>query len=147
MINVVEASIDDLEKIVQIDGEVIGNTSRRNYIENSIKFGKCIVAKENEDFVGFLIYNVNFFECAFISLIIVSPSSRRKGYASLLMDYLVSSSPTTKVFSSTNRSNINMQSVFEKNGFVKSGVVDNLDEGDAEIIYFKSKLSCLPKGD
>lgn len=142
MKTVVEASNDDLEKLVQIDSEVIGNTSRRNYIEKSIEFGKCIVAKENDVIVGFLIYDVNFFECAFISLIIVSPSSRRKGYASLLMDYMVSSSPTTKVFSSTNRSNINMQKVFEINGFIQSGVVENLDEGDPEIIYFKSKLSC-----
>ncbi|MBU7592892.1 GNAT family N-acetyltransferase [Metabacillus halosaccharovorans] len=138
----VEASNDDLEKLVQIDSEVIGNTSRRNYIEKSIEFGKCIVAKENDVIVGFLIYDVNFFECAFISLIIVSPSSRRKGYASLLIDYMVSSSPTTKVFSSTNRSNINMQKVFEINGFIQSGVVENLDDGDPEIIYFKSKLNC-----
>lgn len=143
MKTVVEASNDDLEKLVQIDSEVIGNTSRRNYIERSIEFGKCIVAKENDVIVGFLIYEVNFFECAFISLIIVSPSSRRRGYASLLMDYMVSSSPTTKVFSSTNRSNINMQKVFEINGFIQSGVVENLDEGDPEIIYFKSKIELL----
>ncbi|MDQ0229221.1 GNAT family N-acetyltransferase [Metabacillus malikii] len=143
MKTVVEASNDDLEKLVQIDSKVIGNTSRRNYIERSIEFGKCIVAKENDVIVGFLIYEVNFFECAFISLIIVSPSSRRRGYASLLMDYMVSSSPTTKVFSSTNRSNINMQKVFEINGFIQSGVVENLDEGDPEIIYFKSKIELL----
>lgn len=142
MKTVVEASNDDLEKLVQIDSEVIGNTSRRNYIEKSIEFGKCIVVKENDVIVGFLIYDVNFFECAFISLIIVSPSSRRKGYASLLMDYMVGSSPTIKVFSSTNRSNINMQKVFEINGFIESGMVENIDEGDPEIIYFKSKLSC-----
>ncbi|GGD08187.1 GNAT family N-acetyltransferase [Pontibacillus salipaludis] len=141
MKTVVEASIGDLEKIVQIDSEVIGNTSRRNYIERSIESGKCIVAKPNDEIVGFLIYDINFFECTFISLIIVSPSSRRKGYASLLMDYLVRSSPTTKVFSSTNRSNFKMQRVFEINGFIQSGLVENLDEGDPEIIYFKSKSS------
>jgi ribosomal protein S18 acetylase RimI-like enzyme len=138
---VVEANIDNLEKIVKIDSELIGNTSRRNYIKKSIGFGKCIVAKEKDDIVGFLIYDTNFFECAFISLIIVSPCCRRKGYASLLLDYMVSSSPTTKVFSSTNRSNINMQRAFEINGFIQSGMVENLDDGDPEIIYFKSKLS------
>ncbi|MGD6879629.1 GNAT family N-acetyltransferase [Bacillus infantis] len=142
MKTIVRASIENLEKLVQIDREVIGNSSRRDYIEKSIKLGKCIVAKESEVIAGFLIYDINFFECTFISLIIVNPSSRRKGFASLLLDYMVSSSPTAKVFSSTNHSNINMQRVFEKNGFIQSGVVENLDDGDPEIIYFKSKLSC-----
>ncbi|APH03678.1 GNAT family N-acetyltransferase [Bacillus weihaiensis] len=139
MKNVVKADIEDLNKVVNIDSEVIGNTSRRNYIEKSIELGNCIIAKEDNDIVGFLIYDTNFFECTFISLIIVSPSNRRKGYASLLMEYMMSSSPTTKVFSSTNRSNISMQRVFDMNGFFQSGIVENLDEGDPEIIYFKSK--------
>ena len=30
-----------------------------------------------------------------------------------------------------------MQALCEKLGFVKSGWIDNLDEGDPEIIYFK----------
>ncbi len=32
-----------------------------------------------------------------------------------------------------------MQHVFLANGFVQSGVIENLDEGDPEIIYFRSK--------
>ncbi|MFD3449354.1 GNAT family N-acetyltransferase [Microbacteriaceae bacterium 4G12] len=139
MKNIVEARIEDLEKIVEIDSEVIGNKSRRAYIQNAIEFGRCIVAIEGDSIVGFLIYDTNFFDCAFISLIIVSPSKRRKGYASYLMDYMVNISPTTKIFSSTNRSNYDMQRVFEANGFVQSGIVENLDEGDPEIVYFKSK--------
>lgn len=97
-----------------------------------------IIAKEEDDIAGFLIYDTNFFECSFISLIIVSPSKRRKGYASLLLDYMLSISTTAKVFSSTNRSNVSMHKVFELNGFVESGIVKNLDDGDPEIIYFKS---------
>ena len=138
MIKVAIANIADLDKIIHIDSEVIGNTSRRNLIKNAIEVGHCIVVQEGNDIAGFLIYDNNFFECSFISLIIVSPTKRRKGYASLLMDYMVSNSPTTKVFSSTNRSNDSMQKVFEANGFIKSGMVENLDEGDPEIIYFKS---------
>lgn len=44
---------------------------------------------------------------------------------------------TSKVFSSTNQSNKRMQQLFHNLGFVKSGVIDNLDEGDPEIIYMK----------
>ncbi len=140
MKTIVKADFKDLDKIVNIDSEVIGNTIRCNYIEKSIKLGHCIIAKEDDDIVGFLIYDTNFFECTFISLIIVSPSNRRKGYASCLIDYMMNLSPTTKVFSSTNRSNISMQRVFDTNGFIQSGTVENLDEGDPEIIYFKSNF-------
>ncbi|TDL32874.1 GNAT family N-acetyltransferase [Jeotgalibacillus sp. S-D1] len=133
------AKLDDLDKIVGIDSEITGNTSRLNYFKTSIELGNCIIAKNDKDIVGFLIYETNFFDCAFISLVIISPSNRRKGFASLLLDYMMSKSPTTKVFSSTNRSNISMQRVFDSNGFIQSGRVENLDEGDPEIIYFKSK--------
>jgi ribosomal protein S18 acetylase RimI-like enzyme len=133
------AQLTDVEGIVQLDCEVIGNTSRRSFIENAIKQGRCIIVKENDSVVGFLIYDINFFECTFISLIIVSPAKRRRGYGSQLLDFMVRTSPTQKVFSSTNRSNHSMQKVFEANGFVESGIVENLDEGDPEIIYFRTK--------
>lgn len=137
--NIVAAQMPDLQAIVQIDSEVIGNTSRRNMIENAIKQEHCILVKENNEAAGFAIYDTNFFECTFISLVIVSPRKRRKGYASQLLNELVRTSPTEKVFSSANRSNLSMQKVFEANGFVESGIVENLDEGDPEIIYFKLK--------
>ncbi|KPB06266.1 GNAT family N-acetyltransferase [Bacillus sp. CHD6a] len=139
MKTIVKATLEDLDKMVNIDYEVIGHTNRRDYIENAIELGHCIIAKNGGDIEGFLIYDTNFFECSFISLIIVSPSKRRKGNASLLLDYLMNISPTTKVFSSTNRSNISMQKVFHAKGFTESGIVENLDAGDPEIIYFKSK--------
>ncbi|MCM3124327.1 MULTISPECIES: GNAT family N-acetyltransferase [unclassified Mesobacillus] len=137
--NIVAAQMPDLQAIVQIDSEMIGNTSRRNMIENAIKQEHCILVKENNEAAGFAIYDTNFFECTFISLVIVSPGKRRKGYASQLLNELVRTSPTEKVFSSANRSNLSMQKVFEANGFVESGIVENLDEGDPEIIYFKAK--------
>lgn len=138
MYNVVKANITDLNKIVQVDSEVIGNTDRRNFIRNAIERKRCIVVQEENIIVGFLIYDTNFFDCSFISLVIVSPSKRRKGYASLLMEYMLNNSPTVKVFSSTNCSNVGMQKVFETNGFIQSGIIENLDEGDPEIIYFNS---------
>jgi ribosomal protein S18 acetylase RimI-like enzyme len=135
-----EAQITDLNAVVQIDGEVIGNTDRKDFIEDAIRRGRCILVKENNEIVAFSISDTNFFGCTFISLIIVSPSKRRKGYASQMMNHLVRNSSTDKIFSSANRSNQSMRKVFESNGFVESGLVENLDEGDPEIIYFKSRL-------
>jgi predicted acetyltransferase len=137
--NVLKAKFGDIENIVAVDKEIISNDSRRAYISKAVEEDRCIVVKNNNEIFGFLIFNTNFFDCSFISLIMVSPSERRKGYATSLIDYFVQLSPAKKVFSSTNQSNKDMQKVFIENGFVQSGVIENLDEGDPEIIYFKSK--------
>jgi ribosomal protein S18 acetylase RimI-like enzyme len=133
------AQLIDLDAIVKIDEEVIGNNSRCEYIRRAIEEKRCIVANDKNLIVGFLIFDTHFFDCSFISLIIVRPTERRKGYATSLIEYFINISPTKKIFSSTNKSNQKMQKVFKANGFIQSGFIENLDEGDPEIIYFKSK--------
>ncbi|PGO33147.1 GNAT family N-acetyltransferase [Bacillus cereus] len=120
--------------------DVIGDDSRRDYIKYTIGEGRCIIVKEDNSISGFLTYDTNFFGCTFLSLIIVSPAKRRQGYASSLISYMLTHSPTQKIFSSTNKSNESMQTVFNANGFVRSGIVENLDEGDPEIIFYTKKL-------
>jgi len=138
MESLVKSKLNDLDELVNIDREVMGSDSRRKYIKKAIEEERCIAIKNEFSFVGFLIFDINFFDCSFISLIIVKPNERRKGYATSLLEYFISISPTKKIFSSTNQSNKRMQEVFEANGFIQSGFVENLDEGDPEIIYFKS---------
>jgi hypothetical protein len=45
--------------------------------------------------------------------------------------------PAEKLFTSTNQSNTVMQTLCEKLGYVRSGWIENLDDDDPEIIYFK----------
>lgn len=139
MIEIIYPQLNHLADIVNIDKEIIGNDSRRGYIKLAIEEHSCIAVKQESLILGFLIFNTHFFECSFISLIIVKPDKRRQGYASSLIEYFINSSPTKKIFSSTNRSNKTMQEVFKANGFIESGIIENLDEGDPEIIYFKMK--------
>ncbi|MGR3775595.1 GNAT family N-acetyltransferase [Bacillus paramycoides] len=140
MENVTKASINDLDSIVHIDIEIIGDDSRRNYIKHAINEGQCIIVKEGNSISGFLTCDTNFFGYTFLSLIIISPTKRRKGHASSLISYMLSHSPTQKIFSSTNKSNENMQKVFQANGFIRSGMIENLDEGDPEFIFYTKKL-------
>ncbi|PFU45470.1 GNAT family N-acetyltransferase [Bacillus cereus] len=132
--------MDDLDSIVHLDIDVLGDDSRRDYIKHTIDEGRCIIVKEDNSISGFLTYDTNFFGCTFLSLIIVSPAKRRQGYASSLISYMLTHSPTQKIFSSTNESNESMQTVFNANGFVRSGIVENLDEGDPELIFHIKKL-------
>lgn len=134
-----KARLVDVNEIVNLDIEVIGNDKRHETIRKAVKEKRCIVAEDENQVVGFLIFDTHFFECSFISLIIVKPAERRKGYATSLIGYFMDVSPTKKVFSSCNQSNERMQEVFKVNGFRKSGVIENLDDGDPEIIYFRSK--------
>ncbi|MFJ5718273.1 GNAT family N-acetyltransferase [Neobacillus sp. NPDC093127] len=139
MKSLIKAKINDLDEIVKMDSEVIGDDRRRKYIQKAVEEERCIVIKIEALIVGFLIFDTHFFDCSFIDLIIVKPTERRKGYATSLIQYFVYIAPTKKIFSSTNQSNKRMQEVFKTNGFRKSGFIENLDVGDPEIIYFKSK--------
>lgn len=127
----------EMEVICQIDYAVIGNSSRASYLSKAITDGKCFVARANDSVVGFIIYDTSFYEHAFIWLVVVSPEFRRLGVAKALINHIASNCPTEKLFTSTNASNEAMKKLCESLGFVQSGRIDNLDEGDPEIVYFK----------
>ena len=129
--------MEHLQSLCAMDQEVIGDQSRSQEIQQAIKEKRCLLYQANNDAAGFLLFNNDFFGYSFISLVIVKPSERRKGVATVLMSAYLEMAKTSKVFSSTNQSNTSMQQVFQGLGFVKSGFIDNLDEGDPEIIYVK----------
>ncbi|QDQ03090.1 GNAT family N-acetyltransferase [Lysinibacillus fusiformis] len=133
------ACLDDLHELVTIDQQVIGSPTRQDLIEKAIVEERCIICKTQSGIGGFLIFTTDFFECSFIALVIVKPTERRKGIATSLLGHFVELASTTKIFSSTNQSNTDMQKVFETAGFIKSGFIENLDDGDPEIIYYKLK--------
>ena len=81
--------------------------------------------------------NDSFFGRAFVELLIVHPACRRRGVASALMRHLEAICPGDRLFTSTNRSNAAMQRLCDSLGFQHSGVIENLDDGDPEIVYVK----------
>ena len=99
MESLVKSQLNDLDEIVNIDREAIGSDSRRNYIKKAIEEERCVAIKNEFSFVGFLIFESHFFDCSFISLIIVKPTERRKGYATSLMEYFMKTTriPVTSV--------------------------------------------------
>jgi GNAT superfamily N-acetyltransferase len=134
---VTKATISDLSKLSKIDGMVIGSEIRKPKIEQYILNVQCVVASINSEPVGFACYDSTFFECCFIQLVIVNPNFRRLGIAGALMRYIEEHSPTPKLFTSTNESNTIMQQVCLSLDFVRSGIIENLDDGDPEWVFFK----------
>lgn len=129
------ARLDDLQYLADIDSLVIGSHERKSYIENSIKQSQCVSVRHNDALVGFAIIDTSFFGQNFISLVIVHPHYRRIGIAGGLIRYIMNN-VSGKLFTSTNQSNEAMQKVAESLGFVRSGIIQNLDENDPELIYY-----------
>lgn len=137
MMNIEKASAVDLDDISDIDFKIIGSHSRRAYLAKSIESDTCLIAKVDGYTAGFAVYEASFFGHCFISLVIVDPRKRRQGIARGLIQHIEFLCPTEKLFTSTNESNKVMQNVCGSLGFIRSGMIENLDERDPEIVYFK----------
>ncbi|MHB1457710.1 MAG: GNAT family N-acetyltransferase [Armatimonadota bacterium] len=120
-----------------IDEAVIGDGSRRGLIKDAISASQCLYARIDGAIAGFAIFEQSFFGQGFIDLLIVHPDYRQQGVGKAIICYIEEHCPTDKLFTSTNQSNIPMQNLCEGIGFSRSGYIENLDEGDPEIIYFK----------
>ena len=78
----------------------------------------------------------SFFHAPYVEMLMVAAAARRSGVGLALLGHctmLVGDGE--KLWSSTNRSNAPMQALFARAGFMPSGIVENLDEGDPELIY------------
>ncbi len=130
------ATEDNLADVIAVDAAHSGSP-RSEYLEAAVRRHECYIAREGWDVLGFAVLTRSFFEQYFIELLVVHPDQRRKGAATALMQHIEKIVPAEKLFTSTNRSNAPMQALCQKLGYVKSGWIDHLDEGDPEIIYFK----------
>ena len=83
------------------------------------------------------VFDGSFFGRGFVWLIWVEEPFRRSGVASALMRQAEKDCPSDDLFTSTNLSNVPAQHLFEKLGYTRTGMVENLDEDDPEIFYFK----------
>jgi ribosomal protein S18 acetylase RimI-like enzyme len=138
LVHVEKATPADQDAVGALDRLLVGLRDRGEALRDWIAKGECLVARApGGDIVGFVIASCSFFAQSFIALVVVHPEHRRQGVATALIHAVEAQSPTAKLFTSTNQSNLAMQAVCESLGFVRSGLIENLDEGDPEIIYFK----------
>jgi len=144
MMIIEHASDDDFEHICALDETVFGNRSRRHFIAQALQSAQAAVARADGKLCGFVVLEQTFFSNGFISLLVVHPDFRRRGVATALMRIAERDCPTPKLFTSTNESNTAMRRLCERLGYAPSGRIENLDEGDPEIVYFKN-LAEVPR--
>lgn len=127
----------DAAAVVAMDPRAGDTPGRREFLERAVAAEECLVARSGEDIVGFAVFDRSFYGQPFISLLHVEAARRRRGVARALVSHIEANCPGEKLFTSTNESNVVMQRVCGALGFERSGRIENLDEGDPEIVYFK----------
>lgn len=133
------ATEDDLANIYVLD-QAFGSSNRLLYIDKAVREHGCYIVRDVSEgwgVIGFAVLTRHFFGEYFIELLLVHPDYWRKGIATALIQHIEKIVPAEKLFTSTNESNMPMRALCEKLGYAKSGWIENLDEGDPEIIYFK----------
>lgn len=131
------AVASDVDEMITFDPTAETDAQRPRFIHKSVDQGECYVYDEDGLVAGYVMLNYRFFGCRFVALLVVHPDYRRKGIGSDLMQHMESLCDHPKLFTSTNQSNKSMQALLAKLRYQRSGVIENLDEGDPELIYVK----------
>ena len=137
MISIRPAVGSDIEALCSLDSIARRENERREFIRREVAAGNCFVAVADEEVIGYGVLNYTFHHRGCIDMLYVHSDHRRRGAGAALLRHMESLCRTPKLFTSTNLSNLRMQSLLAKSGYELSGVIHNLDEGDPEIVYFK----------
>ena len=137
MISIRPAAESDVEALCALDPIARREEERREFIRREVASGACHVAVAGGEVVGYVVLNYTFYQQGFVDMLHVRDDRRRRGAGAALMRHVESLCRTPKLFTSTNLSNLPMQSLLASLGYELSGVIHNLDEGDPELVYFK----------
>ncbi len=128
---------EDVDLLCAFDHLARQEAPRRRFIQDATQAGRCYLVETSHRVAGYAVLEYTFFQHGFVSMLYVHPDYRRRGAGAMLLQHLESLCRTPKLFTSTNLSNRPMQALLEKRGYVLSGVLHHLDEGDPELVYVK----------
>ncbi len=127
----------DIDPILRMDSSTSVDQSTRALINNAVDRSECFVAVDEEILAGYGVMDYRFFGRGFVSLAYVQAAYRRRGACSRLFDEFERRCTSGRIFTSTNLSNLPMQTFLLTRRYVLSGVVHHLDESDPEMFYSK----------
>ncbi|MDX8122473.1 GNAT family N-acetyltransferase [Janthinobacterium sp. GMG2] len=131
------AQAGDVDAMLACDAYAQAHASRGEAVRAAVGQGHCQVAIRAGQVAGYVLTRDDFFDYGFVSLVVVSPAYQRRGVGVGLLAAAEAACQTEKLFTSTNQSNLAAQRLFASAGFVRSGQIDHLDEGDPELVYMK----------
>lgn len=138
------ARLTDLPALAAIDDFALPGSERGDELHNFVTGarGRVLVSEipdgDAKSVIGYVaIAPRHFFGRDFIALVVVAPSSRRRGAGTQLLNAAVNEATSDTVFTSTNESNTAMRALLVHRGWLLSGVLDGLDEGDPEMVFYR----------
>jgi GNAT superfamily N-acetyltransferase len=133
-----KADQTDRDAIAAFDDIAVGaKHDRLALLEAALDSGHCLVLDAGDGVKGFVVIVPKvFFGRDFVELLMVDRTRRRTGIGRRLLQAAVRSASTSRVFTSTNRSNSPMRALLDRERWSLSGELLGLDEGDPEIVYF-----------
>jgi ribosomal protein S18 acetylase RimI-like enzyme len=137
-ITVRKALLSDHQSLTEADECAQTDRTRAAYIKDCLVAGECLIGEIGTEVFGFVVLNYSFFNCGFVPLIVVAERFRRQGLGSRLLTEAAERCESSKLFISANASNKAAKALFAKAGFVQSGSIENLNDGEPELIYFES---------
>lgn len=134
----------DLRTLLKIDTFVAGDNSRQNFNHKSLRKWECLLALVDNNL------RATWGSTSFLRSNVRLAALHRRGIlqkevGTALIGRIELSCNTRKIFTSTNQSNVRMQSLLEKLRYERSGYFENLDEGNRKTICFKCTWTQLPK--
>ena len=128
-------SPQDADALIALDSVAAIDPERIMQIGNWLAHGGVYVAEQDGRVVGYLVMHHHFFGEAFVEMLMVARERRGHGIGTALLRHAIARRGRGKLFTSTNASNIGMQRLLVASGFIDSGIVHGLDDGDPELIY------------
>ena len=127
----------DLAQLLELD-EIArrGDEHRRRFIEERLAQGQMLVAEHDGRVAGYAVFDRSFFEHGFVHMLYVGEQDRGHGTGAALLGAAATACATSRVFTSTNLSNRPMQHLLRREGWISSGTVYGLDEGDPELFSY-----------
>lgn len=143
------ARVTDLPRIITMVPKIGANAAHAAHFEHLLGQNRCWVAEtdhvsDSQDtapgaalLVGVAIVSHYFYGRPFLEFVWVDASYRRGGIAYALVHQCEQHHTDDRIFTSTNTSNAPMRALLHKMGWIESGVIDNLDPGDPELVFVK----------
>jgi N-acetylglutamate synthase-like GNAT family acetyltransferase len=129
--------LGDAGPCAELAALVVGEDRAGPLVKSHMERHHLIVAEAEGEVVGFIAYRLDWFQCTFVSLVVVREDFRRKSIAREFFKSVEVVSPTPRLFSSTEETNVASIRMHTALGFTPSGHIDNLPQGVRELLFYK----------
>lgn len=117
--------------------QVIGVERAAVFVRAHAERHHLLVADDAGKVAGFLGFRTDWFQCTFVSLVVVREDRRLRGVARALYRKVEELSTSPRLYSSTEETNAGSIKMHTALGFTASGHIDNLPQGYRELLFYK----------